>query len=137
MAAHRSGRGPHLVLFHGGMGSWKHWIRNVEPLAARFTVHALDHPSYGASAPVPRETTGPQYLDLVHELILEMLPGDAPLRFAGFSFGGAIAAHLARGDDLLTAVRRGKAFVTEAIRHGLAIGQGIGPVDPLWRIRPA
>jgi pimeloyl-ACP methyl ester carboxylesterase len=25
-----------------------------------------------------------------------MFPGDAPLRFAGFSFGGAIAAHLAR-----------------------------------------
>jgi len=96
MAAHRSGRGPDRVLFHGGMGSWKHWIRNVEPLADRFTVHALDHPSYGASAPVPRETTGPQYLDLVHELILEMLPGDAPLLFAGFSFGGAIAANLAR-----------------------------------------
>ena len=96
MAAHRSGRGPDLVLFHGGMGSWKHWIRNVEPLADRFTVHALDHPSYGASAPVPRETTGPQYLDLVHELILEMLPGDAPLLFASFSFGGAIAANLAR-----------------------------------------
>ena len=84
------------MLFHGGMGSWKHWIRNVGPLAQRFTVHALDHPSYGDSAPVARETTGPAYLDLVHELILEMLPGDAPLRFAGFSFGGAIAANLAR-----------------------------------------
>jgi len=84
------------VLIHGGMGSWKHWIRNVGPLAQRFTVHALDHPSYGDSAPVARETTGPAYLDLVHELILEMLPGDAPLRFAGFSFGGAIAANLAR-----------------------------------------
>ena len=78
------------------MGSWKHWIRNVEPLAERFTVHALDHPSYGDSAPVPRETTGRQYLDLVHELLLGMLPGGAPLRLAGFSFGGAIAANLAR-----------------------------------------
>jgi pimeloyl-ACP methyl ester carboxylesterase len=96
MAVHRSGRGPDVVLFHGGMGSWKHWIRNVEPLAARFTVHALDHPGYGASASVPRETTGAQYLDLVHDLLLAMLPGDAPLRFAGFSFGGAIATHLAR-----------------------------------------
>ena len=96
MAVHRFGRGPDLVLFHGGMGSWRHWVRNVDPLAERFTVHALDHPSYGGSAPVPRETTGPAYLDLVHELILEMLPGDAPLRFAGFSFGGAIAANLAR-----------------------------------------
>ena len=96
MAVHRSGRGPDLVLFHGGMGSWKHWIRNVEALAERFTVHALDHPSYGDSASVPRETTGPQYLDLVHELILELLPGEAPLRFAGFSFGAAIAANMAR-----------------------------------------
>jgi 2-hydroxy-6-oxonona-2,4-dienedioate hydrolase len=96
MAAQRSGSGPDLVLFHGGMGSWKHWIRNVEPLARHFTVHALDHPSYGASAPVPRETTGAVYLDLVHELLLEMLPGERPLRFAGFSFGGAIATNLAR-----------------------------------------
>jgi pimeloyl-ACP methyl ester carboxylesterase len=96
MAVRRRGRGSDLVLFHGGMGSWKHWIRNVEPLAERFTVHALDHPAYGDSAPVPRETTGPQYLDLVHALLLAMLPGGTPLRFAGFSFGGAIAANLAR-----------------------------------------
>jgi pimeloyl-ACP methyl ester carboxylesterase len=96
MAVHRSGSGPDLVLFHGGMGSWQHWIRNIEPLAAHFTVHALDHPSYGASAPVARETPGPAYLDLVHDLFVEMFPGDAPLRLAGFSFGGAIAANLAR-----------------------------------------
>jgi pimeloyl-ACP methyl ester carboxylesterase len=96
MAVRCQGRGPDLVLFHGGMGSWKHWIRNVEPLATRFTVHALDHPSYGASASVPRETTGPAYLDLVHELFVAMLAGRAPLRLAGFSFGGAIAANLAR-----------------------------------------
>jgi pimeloyl-ACP methyl ester carboxylesterase len=96
MAVHRRGSGPDVVLFHGGMGSWKHWIRNVEPLATRFTVHALDHPSYGASAAVPRDTTGAAYLDLVHALLVEMIPGDAPLRLAGFSFGAAIATHLAR-----------------------------------------
>ena len=96
MAVHRSGHGPDLVLFHGGMGSWKHWVRNVDALAARFTVHALDHPSYGDSASVPRETTGPQYLDLVHTLLLEALPGGASLRLAGFSFGAAIAASMAR-----------------------------------------
>jgi pimeloyl-ACP methyl ester carboxylesterase len=96
MAVRRSGRGPDVVLFHGGMGSWKHWIRNIEPLATRFTVHALDHPSYGASATVPREMAGPAYLELVHGLFTEMFPGDAPLRFAGFSFGAAIAANLAR-----------------------------------------
>ena len=96
MAVHRRGHGPDLVLFHGGMGSWKHWIRNVEPLAARFTVHALDHPSYGESASVPRDTTGAAYLDLMHTLLVAMFPGGGALRFAGFSFGAAIAAHLAR-----------------------------------------
>jgi 2-hydroxy-6-oxonona-2,4-dienedioate hydrolase len=96
MAVHRYGAGPDVVLFHGGMGSWKHWIRNVEPLAARFTVHALDHPSYGDSASVPRDTTGPAYLDLVHRLFLDTFPGHGLFRLAGFSFGGAIAANLAR-----------------------------------------
>ena len=96
MAVHRSGRGPDLVLFHGGMGSWKHWSRNVGPLSERFTVHALDLPAYGDSASIPRETTGPQYLELMHELFVEAFPGAPPLRFAGFSFGGAIAAKLAR-----------------------------------------
>jgi hydroxymethylpyrimidine/phosphomethylpyrimidine kinase len=54
----------------------------------------------------------------------------------GCVLSSAIAAHLARGDDLLDAVRMGKAFVTEAIRHALDIGQGIGPIDPIWGIRP-
>jgi pimeloyl-ACP methyl ester carboxylesterase len=96
MAVHKSGSGPDLVLFHGGMGCWQHWSRNVGPLSEHFTVHALDHPAYGASAAIPRETTGVKYLELVHQTFLDLFPGEAPLRLAGFSFGGAIAAHLAR-----------------------------------------
>src|SRR5262249_22516818 len=45
---------------------------------------------------VPRETTGAEYLDLVHRVFTERFTGTAPLRLAGFSFGGAIAANLAR-----------------------------------------
>ena len=45
MAVRRSGAGPDLVLFHGGMGSWKHWIRNIDAHAGRFRVHALDDAS--------------------------------------------------------------------------------------------
>ncbi|MCA1726547.1 MAG: bifunctional hydroxymethylpyrimidine kinase/phosphomethylpyrimidine kinase [Actinobacteria bacterium] len=51
----------------------------------------------------------------------------------GCVLSAAIAAHLARGERLEDAVRLGKAFVTEAIRHGLAIGHGIGPANPAWR----
>jgi hydroxymethylpyrimidine/phosphomethylpyrimidine kinase len=53
----------------------------------------------------------------------------------GCVLSAAIASHLARGRELLEAVRQGKAFVTEAILHSLAIGGGIGPVDPGWRMR--
>jgi hydroxymethylpyrimidine/phosphomethylpyrimidine kinase len=52
----------------------------------------------------------------------------------GCTLSSAIAAHLARGAELLEAVRAGKAFVTEAIRSALPLGHGIGPVDPLWSI---
>jgi hydroxymethylpyrimidine/phosphomethylpyrimidine kinase len=55
----------------------------------------------------------------------------------GCTLSSAIAAYLAMGWSLLEAVRAGKAFVTEAIRHGLDIGDGIGPVDQLWSIPPA
>ena len=52
----------------------------------------------------------------------------------GCTLSAAIAAHLALGDPLLEAVRAGKTYVTEAIRHALALGHGIGPVDHLWSI---
>ena len=54
----------------------------------------------------------------------------------GCTLSAAITAYLAKGADLVSAVRSGKAFVTEAIRHSLAIGKGIGPVNPLWEMLP-
>ncbi|MGH2526382.1 MAG: bifunctional hydroxymethylpyrimidine kinase/phosphomethylpyrimidine kinase, partial [Actinomycetota bacterium] len=53
----------------------------------------------------------------------------------GCVLSASIAAHLARGEALLDAVRLGKRFVTDAIRHALPIGEGIGPVDPLFGVR--
>jgi hydroxymethylpyrimidine/phosphomethylpyrimidine kinase len=52
----------------------------------------------------------------------------------GCVLSAAIAGSLARGEELPAAVHSGKAFVTQAIRHSLAIGGGIGPVDPGWRL---
>jgi hydroxymethylpyrimidine/phosphomethylpyrimidine kinase len=51
----------------------------------------------------------------------------------GCVLSAAITARLAHGDPLDVAVRAGKAFVTEAIRHSLSIGTGIGPVNPLFQ----
>lgn len=52
----------------------------------------------------------------------------------GCTLSAAIAANLARGESLADAVQAGKDFVTEAIRHALHVGKGIGPVDQLWSI---
>ncbi|MBI3997817.1 MAG: bifunctional hydroxymethylpyrimidine kinase/phosphomethylpyrimidine kinase [Armatimonadetes bacterium] len=49
----------------------------------------------------------------------------------GCIFAAAIAAGLAQERLVEDAVRRAKAFVTEAIRAGLAIGRGHGPANPM------
>jgi len=49
----------------------------------------------------------------------------------GCQLSAAITACLARGASLLDAVRLSKRFVTSAIAHGLAIGKGTGPANPL------
>lgn len=55
---------------------------------------------------------------------------------SGCALASTIAARLALGAPLDEAVRDAKRRIAEAIRHGLDIGGGPGPVDPLWRIRP-
>lgn len=49
----------------------------------------------------------------------------------GCQLSAAIAAYLARGCALEEAIERAKQFITSAIRHGLAIGRGTGPANPL------
>ncbi len=50
----------------------------------------------------------------------------------GCTYSAAIAAHLALGKDLIEAVRASKAYITEAIRHSLAIGHGHGPTNHFY-----
>ncbi len=53
----------------------------------------------------------------------------------GCTLASGIAAGLARGNDLVTAVKAAKRFVTGAIENGIALGSGIGPVNPAWNLR--
>ena len=50
----------------------------------------------------------------------------------GCTFASAIAAHLAMGNGIVDAVGSAQAYVAGAIRHGLAIGHGHGPLDHFW-----
>lgn len=47
----------------------------------------------------------------------------------GCTFAAAIAAELAKGKSVLEATRIAKTFISCAIEHSLAIGQGIGPTN--------
>ncbi|MEM4636865.1 MAG: bifunctional hydroxymethylpyrimidine kinase/phosphomethylpyrimidine kinase, partial [Nitrososphaerota archaeon] len=52
----------------------------------------------------------------------------------GCTFASAIAAQLAKGYDIPNAVKTAKRFVTDAIKYGLPIGGGHGPVNPTGKI---
>ena len=53
----------------------------------------------------------------------------------GCTFASAIAAHLALGKPLTQAVTAAKAYLTEAIRHGLSIGHGKGPTNHFYFLK--
>ena len=53
----------------------------------------------------------------------------------GCVYAAAIATQLALGKPMLSAIRKAKRYITRTIEHGLALGQGQGPVDPLYRLR--
>ena len=93
VAVHRMGTGPALVLLHGGRGSWCHWIHNIVPLSRHFSLHVLDLPGFGVSAPVPREWPYADYLSLLSKALAEITDG-RPFLLAGFSFGAQTAAML-------------------------------------------
>ena len=48
----------------------------------------------------------------------------------GCMLSAAVTARLAKGFDLEAAIAEGKRFVTNGIHYALAIGKGIGPVNP-------
>jgi len=50
----------------------------------------------------------------------------------GCTLSAAIAANLALGHDLFSAVQRGKEYVTHALQHSLRIGHGQGPVGHFY-----
>ncbi|MDY6775075.1 MAG: bifunctional hydroxymethylpyrimidine kinase/phosphomethylpyrimidine kinase [Halobacteria archaeon] len=53
----------------------------------------------------------------------------------GCALSSAVTAELAKGEDLQTAVARGEEFIHRAIRYGLELGEGNGPVHHMSGLR--
>ncbi len=86
---------PILLLFHGGSGSWIHWIRNVLPLSKHFALYVPDLPGLGDSDPPDDVRDIWSVTHCVRQAMDELLPRDRQFAIAGFSFGGMVAGHIA------------------------------------------
>ena len=97
------GKGPALLLLHGGYGSWTHWLRNLEDLGRDYRLLVPDMPGFGASDR-PADLEGPDHLaGLIGAGVDQLLAGERLQAAVGFSFGGVIAGHLAHGRPDLVA----------------------------------
>ena len=83
------GRGPAVILLHGLGGFAESWRHNLEPLAARATVYAIDLPGFGRSAK-PRTLYRLSYFArAVHGFMEAMSIPQASL--VGHSLGASVA----------------------------------------------
>lgn len=92
---------PPLVLLHGGHGSWMHWARNVEALAASHSVWVPDMPGFGDSDALPGHPYDPnrqtRLIDALDRSLRQLIGEQTKFDLAGFSFGGLVAAQWAAG----------------------------------------
>jgi pimeloyl-ACP methyl ester carboxylesterase len=90
------GDGVPVVLFHGGYGSWQHWLRNIGPLTdAGWRVIAPDLPGLGESASPPPTDNLDDVSDIIADGLLQVLGPDESCHLVGFSFGSQISGRVA------------------------------------------
>ncbi|MDF3072527.1 MAG: hypothetical protein K0S54_194 [Alphaproteobacteria bacterium] len=86
-------QGSAIFLLHGGFGSWKHWLRNIDGLAANHRVFAADLPGLGDSPAAPQPHTAPALAHYFAQAVKQLDSGPQEVLLAAFSLGSSIAAH--------------------------------------------
>jgi pimeloyl-ACP methyl ester carboxylesterase len=121
------GAGEPLVLFHGGSGSWTHWIRNIPELSRHYELWVADIPGLGDSAMPPKPWVPATIADVVVAGLGAQFPVSARLHLAGFSFGGQIAG--------LAAARMGDRIRSLTLIGVAALGLRADPREPFAKVR--
>lgn len=92
-----------IVLVHGSYGSWMHWARNIDALASRMRVVAVDVPGFGDSGEPVAGATAPSVAEKLAGGWMQLVDAERPawgaggrLFIAGFSLGGVYAGWMAR-----------------------------------------
>jgi 2-hydroxy-6-oxonona-2,4-dienedioate hydrolase len=84
------GAARHLVLCHGGAGSWTHWIKTIPALDHRCCLWVPDLPGLGDSAK-PEPMTPEGCAAPVAAGVLAQVPVNARLQIVGFSWGAHVS----------------------------------------------
>ncbi|MEZ0115755.1 pimeloyl-ACP methyl ester carboxylesterase [Catenulispora sp. EB89] len=88
MHVHRSGRGPLVLLLHGGLRGGQAGWRHQHPLTRRWTLLAPDRPGHGESPPARQDFESESVL-VAHQLL------DRPVHVVGMSYGAIVAMYAA------------------------------------------
>lgn len=127
------GKGPALVLVHGGSGSWMHWARNIPALSSRYTVWAVDLPGFGDSDEAPGHAQAPErqqrLVELTRRSLDRLVPAAQEIVLVGFSFGGLVASQL-------TALRGGVGQLVLLGPAGHGVWRQPAPALMKWRALP-
>ena len=94
IAFERTGSGPPLVLLHGGLSDGREWRRQLDGLAADFTLVAWDAPGCGRSSDPPDAFRMPDYADCLALFIAAL--GLGRPHVLGLSWGSTLALELYR-----------------------------------------
>jgi pimeloyl-ACP methyl ester carboxylesterase len=86
------GTAPVVALFHGGAGSWRHWIRTIPALVPTYRVLVPDLPGLGESDFPPDGNDAFSIAGIVADGIDAIAGAETTYDVVGFSFGGTMAA---------------------------------------------
>ncbi|HEY4251661.1 MAG TPA: alpha/beta fold hydrolase [Roseomonas sp.] len=96
MVWHQWGQGRPLALFHGGVGSWRHWLRTIPAWKDGHRLLVPDIPGLGESDAPPEPPAIETVAGIVADGLLSQLGPDEKVDLIGFSFGGTVAAYVAQ-----------------------------------------
>lgn len=89
------GKGPVLLMLHGGTGSWWHWALTVVPLAGQRRVVIPDLPGFGESVLTAPPYTAETFAALLAPALDQVIGPSEPYDLAAFSYGSVLGVPLA------------------------------------------
>lgn len=89
------GKGPAVVLIHGGFGSWTHWIRTIPALSKNRCVLVPDMPGFGDSDDFAMDDAAEEISQALRDGLEQLVDLRKGVDVVGFSFGTVIAGTLA------------------------------------------